>query len=316
MQWAIVLLLAIVAPLLPGWTVFLLSVALAKALVVLGIGLLMRGGLVSFGHGMYYAAGAYGVAFAMKLMGIREALVLAVLGLVAGGLLASVLGMLLARYRGLFFAMLNLALSMMVYGALLKFYWVTGGTDGMAVRQATFGGFVPPAGLLRVAYFYLSLGVVAIVVSMAHRLVRSPMGYLLRALRDNEVRVNYMGGWVEQTIYRVYVLSGGLAGLGGSLVVLNVGHAVPDFAYWSQSGEFVFVALFGGYGHVLGPLSGSILFEFVRSYAYKVSPYTWQLLLGAMLALVILFLPEGLWSLVERRMARRDRWGWSWRPSS
>jgi len=308
------LLLAVVAPALPGWTIFLLSMAFAKALVVLGLVLLLRGGLVSFGHGMYYAAGAYAVGFAMKLLGIREALLLSAMGLAAGALLASVLGLLLARHRGLFFAMLNLAFSMILYAILLKFYWVTGGTDGMGVRQATFAGLLPSVAFLRLAYFYLTLGIAVVAFSLAHRVAGSPTGYLIRAARDNEVRVAYMGASVPQTIYRTYVLSGALGGLGGSLSALNVGHIVPELSYWTQSGEFVFVALLGGYGHVLGPLAGSIVFELVRNYAYKFSPYTWQLSLGAILLVIILFLPGGLWSLFERAVRWRTRWAFSSRP--
>lgn len=311
---ASLVLLVAVSPVLPGWTIFLLSTAFAKALAVLGVILLLRGGLVSFGHGMYFAAGAYTVGFAMKLLGIREALLVSVLGLAAGALLASVLGLLLARYRGIFFAMLNLAFSMILYAILLKFYWVTGGTDGMGVRQPTIAGGLPPLAFLRLAYFYLTLGMAAVAFYVAHRVTSSPLGYLTTAVRDNEVRVAYMGASVRQTIYRTYVLSGALGGLGGSLAALNVGHIVPDFSYWTQSGDFVFVALLGGYGHVLGPLAGSIVFEFVKNYAYKFSPYTWQLSLGAILLVIILFRPGGLWSLLETAPRRWTRWALSSRP--
>lgn len=311
---ASLILLVVVSPVLPGWTIFLLSLAFAKALVVLGVILLLRGGLVSFGHGMYFAAGAYTVGFAMKLLGIREALLVSVLGLAAGAVLASVLGLLLARYRGIFFAMLNLAFSMILYAILLKFYWVTGGTDGMGVRQPTFAGSLPPLAFLRLAYFYLTLGIAVVAFYVAHRVAGSPMGYLTTAVRDNEVRVAYMGASVPQTIYRTYVLSGALGGLGGSLAALNVGHIVPDFSYWTQSGDFVFVALLGGSGNVLGPLAGSIVFEFVKNYAYKFSPYTWQLSLGAILLVSILFLPGGLWSLFEMAVRRWTRWALSSKP--
>lgn len=311
---ASLVLLAVLAPVMPGWTVFLLTLAFAKALVVLGVVLLLRGGLVSFGHGMYFAAGAYTVAFAMRLMGVREALLVTALGLAASALLASVLGLLLARYRGIFFAMLNLAFSMILYAIFLKFYWVTGGTDGMGVRQPTIAGILPPLEFLRLAYFYLTMSITVVAFYVAHRVANSPLGYLTTAMRDNEIRVAYMGASVPQTVYRTYVLSGALGGLGGSLAVLNVGHVAPDYSYWTQSGDFVFVALLGGYGNVLAPMAGSIVFEFVKNYAFKFSPYTWQLSLGAILLVIILFLPGGLWSLFETAARRWTRWASSSKP--
>lgn len=307
------LLLVAVSPFLPGWIIFLLTMAFAKALVVVGVVLLLRGGLVTFGHGMYFAAGAYVVGFAMKELGVREALLLSVLGTAAGAILAAVFGILLARYRTIFFAMLSLAFSMVLYAILLKFYWVTGGTDGMGIRLPTLAGSLPPLQSLRLIYYYFTLGITVVVFYVAYRISISPLGYLMTAIRDNEIRVAYMGASVPKTIYFTFVLSGALGGLGGSLAAFNVGHIVPDFSYWTQSGEFVFVALLGGYRNVLAPLAGSIIFEFVRSYAFKFSPYTWQLSLGAILLLIIFFLPGGLWSLFEAVARWWTRWALSWK---
>jgi ABC-type branched-subunit amino acid transport system permease subunit len=98
-----------------------------------------------------------------------------------------------------------------------------------------------------------------------------------------------------------YVLAVGLAALGGTLTAFATGHMGPDMAYWTTSGEFVFIALMGGTAYVAAPYLGSLIFELVKSYAFQVSPYTWQLILGAVLLTIILFLPRGLWSLVAGR---------------
>src|SRR5262249_6283957 len=135
----------------------------------------------------------------------------------------------------------------------------------------------------------------------------SPAGYALRAIRDNEVRVEYMGVSVRRTIYIAYVIAGGLAGVAGVLIGLSVGHITPDLAFWSQSGEFVFVAILGGTGSALAPVVGSILFEFVRNYAFELSPYTWQMTLGIALLLIIFLLPGGVWSLVALARQRGQR---------
>jgi branched-chain amino acid transport system permease protein len=307
---------AVLPPFLPGWMLFLMTVAWAKAIVVLGVVFLLRGGLVSFGHGMYFAIGAYAAGFGIKFLGIREGLVLALFGLTAGALLAGILGLLLARYKGIFFALLNMAFSMVLYALLLKSYAITGGSDGMSIRPPTIAGWMPPPEILRLSHYYFALGLAILVFFAAYRFATSPLGYTVLAIRDNEVRVEYMGSSVLKTIYFTYVFSGMLGGLGGVITGFAVGHIVPEYAYWTQSGEFVFVALLGGTGSVLAPIAGSIVFEFVRNYAFKLSPYTWQMSLGIVLLVIILFLPGGLWSLSEPISKRWKRWTSSLRRSA
>ncbi len=292
--------LLVIAPwVLSGWITFLLTVALAKALAVLGVVLLLRGGLITFGHALYYAVGAYAAGFAIKFLSIHEGLALVALALAAGSAVSALLGLLVARYRGVYFALLNLAFSMVLYGILLKFYSTTGGTDGLGLPTPTLAGITPAAPFLRTAIYYLALALALLLVYGAYRFWASPLGFALRAIRDNEVRMEYMGASVWQTIYRAYVLAGVLASAAGVLVGIAVGHIVPEFAFWSQSGEFVFAALLGGTGSVVAPIVGSIVFEFVRNYAFGWSPYTWQMTLGIVLLGIIFFLPGGIWSLTH-----------------
>ena len=299
--------LALLPFVLSGWVLFLLTVAGAKALAVLGVVLLLRGKLLTFGHALYYAAGAYAAGMAVKYLDVREALVLLALALLAGALLSALLGLLVARYRAVYFALLNLAFSMVLYGILLKFYSVTGGTDGLGIAEPTLAGWRLGGESLRLAMYELTLILVALLVYLAHRFSVSPVGYALRAIRDNEVRIEYVGASVWHTVYVSYVIAGALAGVAGALIGISVGHITPDLAFWSQSGEFVFVAILGGIGSVLAPVVGSILFEFVRNYAFEVSPYTWQMTLGVVLLLIIFFLPGGVWSLADFATRRSSR---------
>jgi branched-chain amino acid transport system permease protein len=302
------------APLvLPQWVVFLLTVAWAKALAVLGVVLLVKGGLVSFGHALYYAVGAYTAGFAVKFLGLHEGLVLVVLALVAGLAVSALVGLLLARYRGVYFGLLNLSFSMVLYAILLKFYWATGGSDGLRLPTPFLLGARPELQYLRLTMYYLTFALAVLLLSGAHRFSASPLGYTLRAVRDNEVRVEYMGASVWAAIYWSYMLSGALASVGGVLAGFSVGHIVPEFAFWTQSGELVFVAILGGTGSVVAPVAGSIVFEFVRNYAFKWSPYTWQMTLGIVLLLIIFVLPGGLWSLTELATRRWRRWALSWK---
>lgn len=283
-----------------NWIVFVVTLGCAKGMVVLGVVLLLRGGLISLGHGLYYAAGAYAVAFALNRWHIRETYFLIPFSILAGGGMAALTGLLLRRYRGIFFAMLSLAFSMILYTVLFKFYDVTGGTDGMRIHLTKEGASL--------FYYYFTLILTVSVIYLGRRIIASPLGYMMQAVRYNEIRVEYMGASVGMVIYLTYVFSGMLGGLGGGLVALNVGHVAPELAYWTACADFVFVAVLGGANHVLAPFLGSIVFEFVKNYAFKFSPNTWQMTLGGILLLIIFFLPQGLWSLTESIERKVVRW--------
>ncbi len=301
LPWAAVAAFA-AAALLPfvasDWIEFLVALALAKGAVVLGVVLLLRGGLISFGHALYFAIGAYAVGLMSNRFGIGEALITLPLAIVVSALVAAVLGLLLARFRAIYFAMLSLALSMILYTLLIKLYDLSGGTDGLGVRNFTLAGLTPahPAHV----QYYLVLGLTAAVAYLGARFLASPLGYLMQAVRYNEIRMEYLGASPAQAIFASYVVSGAISGLGGALVAYLVGQVSPEFAYWVASGDFVFVAVLGGTGSVFAPLAGSIVFELVKNYALKFSPNTWQLTLGVFLLLVMYFRPQGLWTLVTR----------------
>lgn len=307
---AVSVLFVVVPPFLPSWILFLLTLALAKGMVVLGVMLVLRGGLISLGHALYFAGGAYAVGFAMHYLDTTEALIAVPLAVLCGAVLASLTGLILRRYRGIFFAMLSLAFSMVLYTLLLKLYAVTGGTDGLSIQPMSIAGVQPEGEHARVVQYYLVLALSAAVIYLGAHFGSSPLGYLMQALRYNEIRVEYMGASVNRSIYGSYVLSGALGGLGGGLVAFNVGHVAPELAYWTSSADFVFVAVLGGTGSALAPFAGSIVFEFVKNYAFKLSPETWQMTLGIVLLLIIFFLPQGLWSLKDKVV---QRWA---RPSS
>jgi ABC-type branched-subunit amino acid transport system permease subunit len=181
----------------------------------------------------------------------------------------------------------------------LKLYWVTGGTDGIGVRPPTLLGVLPPRTIARMSYYYVTLAITGGVIYAVYRFLASPLGYFLKALGENEIRIEYSGESVRRVVYLTYILSGALGGLSGVLVAFTVGHIVPEYAFWIQSGEFVFVALLGGYGSVPGPLVGAIAFEFIRTYASKYVPEAWQMTLGLIMLAIILFRPGGLWTIYE-----------------
>ena len=292
--------LLLAGPVIPRWAVFLVTVSLAKGLVALGLLLLMRAGLVSFGQGLYYALGAYAGGLASERLGVGEAVAMLGLGVLAAAAVAAVLGILLARYRTIFFAMLSLAFSMILYGLLVKTS-ALGSTDGFNVAPRTVAGFALEAAGGRYRVMLLAAASVLVAGLLVNALLRSHLGRLGPAIRDNELRVEYMGASVRRAVHLYLVAAAALAGLGGALAGLSVGHIDPQMAYWTTSGEFVFVTILSGTGSVAAPFLGALALELLRSFAYEHAPNTWQMVVGAAMLAVILFLPSGLWSLFARR---------------
>lgn len=285
-------------PVAPQWLTFMLTLALARGLVVLGLALLMRTGLVSFGQGLYYCLGAYAAALVEQALGIGDAALMLVAAVLAAVAVAAVLGFLLAAYRGIFFAMLSLAFSMILFGLLVKSA-ALGSTDGFNVATRSLAGIAIEGGAERVLTG-VAIVFFAAAAAALHRYLSSHRGRLSAAIRDNELRVEYLGASVRNVVHLNYVIAAALGGAGGGLTALAVGHIDPDMAYWTTSGEFVFVAVLSGTGNVLAPFAGSVLYEAIRTFANQYAPNVWQMTLGAALLVIIMFLPAGLWSLFRR----------------
>ncbi|MFG1392487.1 branched-chain amino acid ABC transporter permease [Xanthobacter agilis] len=285
----------------PGWLIFLITVALAKALVVQGVVMQMKAGLVSFGQGLFYCVGGYAVGMGGQFLGLNAGLVLLALGVIAAVVLAMVLGLLLTRYREIFFAMLSLAFSMILYGVLVKSQEL-GSTDGFNVKAWTLLGRTIEGGEQATqTVFILTVLTAATVAFILHRFYRSAMGMTCEAIRENEVRVEFLGLSPRWINYANYVAAAAVSALGGGLTALATGHVDPDMAYWTTSGEFVFIALLGGTGSVFAPFLAAIVFALVRTYAIEFLPNAWQMILGFTLLGIVVFLPKGLWSLFTRR---------------
>ena len=283
------------------WLRFLVQMSLATFLVVLGVMLQMRAGLISFGQGLFYCLGAYVAGMAGYFWGITDIFLLLLAGTAVCVLLSVVLGFLLVRYRGIFYANFSLALSMILYGLLVKAE-ILGSTDGFNVPHSTFLGFAPEGEALKITIFVLTCVIVYLVAVVLHRYLSSIYGYMGDAIRQNEIRVEYLGASVRSLIHKVYVVAAAISGIGGVLTAISVGHVDPDLAYWTTSGEFVFVALLSGTANVMAPIVGTFLLELLRTYAFEYAPYTWQMILGVTMLMVIMFLPGGIWSIgAERR---------------
>ena len=284
----------------PKWLTYLITMSAGHGLVSLGIVALMRGGVVPFGQGMVFAIGGYAAALLFNKAGFTDALGLTLAGGVMATLIAAPFAPLLARYRGIFFAMLTLALSMVTYGVGMKVE-VLGGSDGFNVGRATLLGWRPPDAQVGYVLYLVTVGVATVMALLARVYFDSTRGLVTLAARDNELRVEYLGGSVRQAMTINFLLAAFCGGVGGALVVLSLGHIEPQFSYWTTSGEFVFVAILAGWQSVAAVFVASTVLEVVRSFSSSYFPNTWQLALGLFLLFVIRFLPRGIGSLWMRR---------------
>ncbi len=281
---------------MPRWLTFLLTMAAANGLVSLGIVGLMRGGVVPFGQGMMFAVGGYAAALAYNHLGLSDAVLLPVLGGITAAVVAAPFAPLLSRYRGIFFAMLTLALSMVTYGLLVKVDWM-GGSDGFNMGRPTLFGQELADGSVVYTLYVITVVLATVISLLARTYFDSTRGLVTLAVKDNELRVEYLGGSVRQAMSINFILAGFCGGVGGSLAVMALGHIEPNFSFWTTSGEFVFVAILAGWQSVAAVFVASTVLEVVRSFSSAYFPNTWQLVLGVFLLLVIRFLPNGIGSL-------------------
>jgi ABC-type branched-subunit amino acid transport system permease subunit len=295
---------AAVAPVMPAWLVSLATIAFANALVVLGLIILWRTGLVPFGQALFYAIGAYAVALLGRYTPVRDVFIVVLAGGVCAAIVAWLVGYLLARYREIFFAMLSLAMSMILYGILVKTETL-GSTDGFHVEAGSFLGYRPHGEALNLAMYWLTLGCGAAAALFVSLYFRTVAGALAVPVRDNEIRLEFLGVSVNRLIHLKLVIAATLAGVGGALAALSIAHVDPNMSYWTTSGGFVFVTILAGTASVAAAFVASFVFELVRSIAIDIAPNTWQIILGTALLLTILFLPEGLGSLLARVRVRK-----------
>jgi len=293
----------VLAAWLAPWLRFVLTVALAKGLAVLGILLLLRAGQVSFGHAMFLALGAYTVAFAAPV--VPETLVLLPAAALLAGVAGLLVGLFVVRYRDIFFGMLNLALSMVFYSVLEKFYAITKGTDGIRVPAVSVAGIEPGSEAQGWIMFGLALGLALACAVGVRAYLASPMGQALAGIKTRETRLEFLGVSARRIMLFAYVPSAVMGGMAGALVAMTSRHVTPQLAYWTSSGELIFIAILGGAGSALGPFLVAAAFELVRVYAAAAVADAWQMILGGVLPAVILFAPGGLVGMLSRRRQRR-----------
>ena len=258
-------------------------------------------GLLSFGHAALFGGGAYACGIAMVHLGLPW---FAGVGasVLAGAGLAAAMGGLATRTRGIYFAMVTLALSQCVYYIAYQATGLTGGENGLrGVALLRIGplDFVDPT-----TRYYVVAGFVAAALFVLSRILASPFGAAMAALRENEARARACGFDVRTTRWLAFVLSGGFCGLAGAMQALHLGIVPIETLSYQTSGTVVMMALLGGMGTFFGPFVGAGVFLLLEN---LVSLYTvhWQIVVGTVFILCVLFVPRGIWGTLLHHLARR-----------
>jgi branched-chain amino acid transport system permease protein len=280
----------------------------AYGIALLGLNLLFGyTGLLSFGQALFVALGAYSAAICTKKLGWHSFEVILVLAVVAAVVVAVPVGLLCVRYVSIFFGMLTLAFGMLFHSFLFKFYAVTGGDGGMLVeRPSLFGmrflSMDKTAFLTRPFYFY-ALGLLALGTVLMWRLVHSPFGLHLSAIRENSRKAEYLGVEVRRLRLIAFVIAAAYAAVGGTLLGVRTGLADPELAYWTHSGTLIFMTVLGGFSSFAGPLVGAAVFIFLQDTLMSHTEY-WRLVMGVVLVVIVILFPRGLVGLVQGLLAR------------
>jgi branched-chain amino acid transport system permease protein len=308
----LVLLLLLVFPWVASeYVAMMLAYGLVYAIAGLGFNLLLGyTGLLSFGHSAYFGVGAYTVALMVKYLGVSSMELFLLGAVLASVVVTGLFGFVCVRYTRIFFGILTLALSQVLWSLAFKFFWVTGGTDGLRVPTPTLLGLASGKGdkiaFLSHHYYYYVLGIFLVCAAVMWLIVNSPFGMALQAIRDNETRAEFVGVQIWRYRWVAFLVSGVFTGIAGALWVPLNGLTTPDIMHWTFSGEIVFMTVLGGFRTFVGPVLGAIVFNFLKTYAVGYTVY-WQMLLGVVLVVLVISLPTGIAGTTARLWARLRR---------
>jgi len=305
----LVLAVLVCIPLVSGrFTVYLAMRVMLLGIFAVGYNLLLgQTGLLSFGHGAFYAAGAYGMGFFWLHLSPHPLLGIAA-GILAAALLALLIGFFCVRHTEIYFAMLTLAFGMMVFSLIWNVRGITGGDDGLVgiMRDPiTFFGLVKIPIQKDTQYYYLILSLFVLAVWVVRRIRISPFGLVLAGIRENTRRMEFAGVSVRNYRLAVFVLSGAFAGLAGSLEAMLESNARPFMAHWTHSGDPILVSLLGGLHTLTGPLVGSLIFVAMREIVQRFTE-NWMLWFGVVLLVIIMGFRGGVVGVV-RQLAEKAR---------
>jgi branched-chain amino acid transport system permease protein len=293
----------------PYWMVPLHGyTALGTRVLVLGLAamsvnfLLGFTGVLSFGHAAYFGLGAYGAGFALKFLAPSTPLAL-LCGMLLGGVAGALLGALIAGRRGVYFAMVTIAFGQVFYYIAFQWSSLTGGDDGLrgfSRQPLDFGLFKIDIISNADAFYYFVLVCVALAVGVMGFILRSPFGRTMIAIRENRQRARFLGIPVDRHIWIAFTLSCFFMGFAGALYALVNNFADPRGLHYTQSGDFVMMAVMGGMRSFWGPLLGAAIFVVLQDYLSSLF-VNWMSFVGMLFVAIVLFFPRGLLGFIRRK---------------
>jgi branched-chain amino acid transport system permease protein len=293
--WVLLGLIAVMAllPLVASpYALLLMLPFIGYGIALLGFNLLFGStGLLSFGHALFLGVGAYTAAVLTSKFGVLSFEILLIAAALVSGLISLVVGALCVRYTKIFFGMLTLAFGMLFHSFLFKFYSVTGGDQGMRVLRPLLLGMEWRGGktaFLTGPFYYYALVLFALLGLAMWRITRSPFGVEIFRMR-----------------FAAFVISAVYGGIGGTILAVTTGLADPELAYWTHSGNLVFMAVLGGSGTFAGPAIGALVFVVLQDYVMSITQY-WRFVMGSVLVLLVVFMPQGLSGTIEALFTRRN----------
>jgi branched-chain amino acid transport system permease protein len=291
---AALLLAAIALPFgLSEFWIFIAIEVLVFALYAMSFNLLLGyGGMLSFGHAAFFGVGGYAVAILAKHAGLPLSLSFIAAPFIAGAM-AAIIGFFSVRRIGIYFAMLTFAFQMLLYTVALKATGLTGGDDGITGLKAT-GLLAQP-----INYYWFALVIVVLALGFIHRVVNSPFGMALQAIRGNARRVEYVGVNVRAHQFATFVLAGSIAGLAGAVFAFSSGNVFPGWLNWTASATPIVMAVLGGFRTFIGPVVGAVVYVMLEVVISGKTEY-WPLVMGTIIVVLVLLMPEGIMGITSR----------------
>ena len=299
--WAALVALPWWLPLIGGYTA-LGSKVLIYAIATMSLNLLLgfTGGL-SFGQAAYFGLGGYGAGMTLKYLAPSTPLAI-LIGTLAGGIAATLLGPLVMRRRGIYFAMITIAIGQLFYFVMVRWNEVTGGEDGLAGfsrQDIHLGSLVIP--LSNLNFYYLALLCFTVAVALMWALLQSPLGHTWVAIRENRRRLQFLGVRSERYVWAVFAIAGFITAFAGTLNALLFNFTSPQDLHWILSGNFVIMIVLGGMRSFFGPLLGVIIFVVAQDYLSSLTG-NWMSFIGLIFVFIVLLFPRGVLGIFDRRM--------------
>jgi branched-chain amino acid transport system permease protein len=277
---------------------FIASHIVVMAIFAMGYNLILGfGGELSFGHAAYFGLGAYGVILSLEHL-FSNLYVAILFTVVAVTLLSVVFGFLSLRRRGIYFAMITLALAQLVYVIVFQWAGLTGGSNGASIplTEAPLGPLAPMNNEL---HFFLMVGALFLLLfALVARVVRSPFGRVLKAIRESEERALHLGYDVNKYLLLAFTMSGAISALAGAIYSVLFVFISPSVLFWQLSGEVVIMTIIGGIGTLTGPLIGSVVFIFFSNTLTRVTDH-WEIFFGIVIIAIVMLAPEGIIGLLR-----------------